>query len=242
MRKPEEQPRSSRAPEGRRTRPLGDGALLLDWPSATDAESNRKARSIAQRLRQASPAGFEECVVGARSVLLVFDPLRFDRSSALRLARFWENDFAVLPSPKLHEIPVCYGSNGGIDLEELAAEKGISAAEFARIHSEAEYRVAFLGFTPGFAYLTGLPEILASPRLATPRLSVPRGSVAIGGSYTGVYPSTTPGGWRLIGRTPLSFFDPSQNPPARLAAGDRVKFVPIEEWRFAAMTAGGARP
>lgn len=242
MRKSEEERNDARAPDGRRTRLLGDGALLLDWPAASDAEANRKARSIAERLDQAAPPGFEECVVGARSVLLVFDPLRFDRAPVLRLARFWENDFAALPAPRLHEIPVCYGSNAGIDLEEVAADKGLGAAEFARIHSAAEYKVAFLGFTPGFAYLTGLPPLLASPRLATPRLSVPWGSVAIGGSYTGIYPSTTPGGWRLIGRTPLSLFEPSQSPPARLAAGDRVKFVPIEEWRFAAMTAGGARP
>jgi KipI family sensor histidine kinase inhibitor len=137
---------------------------------------------------------------------------------------------------------VCYGGAGGVDLEEIAGEKGMGAAAFAKLHSEAEYRVAFLGFTPGFGYLTGLPALLASPRLATPRLSVPWGSVAIGGAYTGVYPSTTPGGWRLIGRTPISLFDPSENPPARLAAGDRVRFVPIEEWRFAAMTAGRTRP
>ena len=229
------------AADGRRTRPVGDGGVLLDWPSASDAEANRRARAIAERLRGAPPRGFEDCVVGARSLLLVFEPLRFDLAATLRLARFWQNDFAVLPPPALHEIPVCYGSTAGIDLEQIAAEKGMSAAEFARVHSEAEYRVAFLGFSPGFAYLTGLPEALASPRLAVPRVSVPWGSVAIGGAFTGIYPSTTPGGWRLVGRTPLSLFDPSAKPPARFSAGDRVKFVPIEEWRFAAMASGGAR-
>jgi len=228
-------------PEGRRVRLLGDGAILLDWPGLSDADSNRKARSIAQRLEKTPPAGFGDCVVGARSLLLVFDPLHFDGPALLRFARFWENDFTVLPAPRLHEVPVCYGGTAGIDLEELAAEKGIASAEFARLHSEPEYRVAFLGFTPGFAYLTGLPDILASPRLATPRLSVPWGSVAIGGAYTGVYPSTTPGGWRLIGRTPISLFDPSESPPVPLASGDRVKFVPIEEWRFASMAAGRAQ-
>lgn len=240
MRKSEDESNAEPSRDGRRTRPLGDGALLLDWPAASDSDANRKARSIAERFDGASLPGFEECVVGARSVLVVFDPLRFDRSSALRLARFWENDFAALPAPRLHEIPVCYGSNAGIDLEEVAAANGMGAADFAQVHSAAEYRVAFLGFTPGFAYLTGLPESLASPRLATPRLTVPWGSVAIGGSYTGIYPSTTPGGWRLIGRTPLALFEPSRNPPVRLAAGDRVKFVPIEEWRFGALAAGGA--
>ncbi|MGH9443274.1 MAG: 5-oxoprolinase subunit PxpB [Thermoanaerobaculia bacterium] len=242
MRSPAEvSPRASSA-DGRRTRALGDGALLLDWPSATDSEANRKARSIAEHLEQSSPQGFQDCVVGARSLLLVFDPLRFDPGAALRMARFWESDFASLALPALHEIPVCYGSTAGIDLEQIAAEKGMGGAEFVRIHSGAEYRVAFLGFTPGFGYLTGLPEALASQRLATPRLSVPWGSVAIGGSYTGIYPSTTPGGWRLIGRTPISLFDPSRDSPARLSPGDRVKFVPIEQWRFAAMTGGGVRP
>ncbi len=242
MRKSEDESSTEPSRDGRRTRPLGDGALLLDWPAASDLDANRKARSIAERLDRTPLPGFEECVVGARSVLVVFDPLRFDRSSALRLARFWENDFAALPAPRLHEIPVCYGSNAGIDLEEVAAARGMGAGDFAQVHSAAEYRVAFLGFTPGFAYLTGLPESLASPRLETPRLSVPWGSVAIGGSYTGIYPSTTPGGWRLIGRTPLPLFEPSRNPPVRLWAGDRVKFVPIEEWRFGALADGGAWP
>src|SRR5690242_20439944 len=124
MRNSEDQTPVERRPDGRRTRPLGDGALLIDWPSATDAESNRRARAVAERLREKPPPGFEDCVVGARSLLLAFHPLRFDRGAVLRLARFWENDFAALPSPALHEIPVCYGSTAGIDLEEIAAEKG----------------------------------------------------------------------------------------------------------------------
>ncbi len=226
--------------EGRRVRLLGDGALLLDWPALSDSESNRKARSIARHAERTPPPGFQDCVVGARSLLVVFDPLTFDRSATLRLSRFWENDFAALPAPRTHEIPVCYGGAGGIDLEELAAQKGMGASDFARLHSAAEYRVAFLGFAPGFAYLTGLSKELSCPRLSVPRVSVPWGSVAIGGSYTGVYPASTPGGWRLIGRTPVSLFDSSRVPPSRLAAGDRVRFVPIEEWRFAAMAAESA--
>ena len=241
----EVEPEAGGAPR-RRVRLLGDSSILLDWPRLSDAEANRKARSVAARLeRESSPEvvkGVEDFVIGARSLLVVFDPLRFDPTRLLRLAAFWENDFAALPAPRLHDVPVCYGGAGGVDLEELAAERGIDPAEFARLHSATEYRVAFLGFSPGFGYLTGLPPLLASPRLATPRLSVPWGSVAIGGSYTGIYPSATPGGWRLIGRTPISLFDPVQACPALLSPGDRVRFVPIEEWRFAALAAGRPRP
>src|SRR5690242_19295837 len=103
---------------GRRVRLLGEAAFLLDWPGLSDWDANRKARAIARHLEQAAPAGFRDCAVGARSLLVAFDPLAFDRSSALRLSRFWENDFAAIPALRIHEIPVCYGGAGGIDLEE----------------------------------------------------------------------------------------------------------------------------
>jgi allophanate hydrolase subunit 2 len=121
----------------------------------------------------------------------------------------------------------------GEDLADVAAAAGLSAGELVAAYVAAEYRVAFLGFSPGFPYLTGLPERLRTPRLATPRVRVPAGSVAIGGSWTGVYPSATPGGWRLIGRTPVRIFDPRRSPTALFAAGDRVRFVAVPEARVA---------
>jgi inhibitor of KinA len=133
------------------------------------------------------------------------------------------------------EIPVCYGGDFGPDLMELAAMHSIPPDRVVQIHSAASYLVYFIGFVPGFAYLGGLPAELATPRLQTPRKRVPRGSVAIGGTHTGVYPFETPGGWRLIGRTPLEIFDPRSAELSRLRIGDIVRFQPIDEDQFNAL-------
>ena len=220
-------------------RPAGEAAILLDWTEVPEALASRKARAVAARLENRPPRGVREWTLGARSLLVAFDPALFESASFLAAASSWENDFASLPAPVRHEIPVCYGGAAGVDLEELAGERGMSAASFAAMHSEAEYRVAFVGFSPGFAYLAGLPGALESRRLPAPRVHVPWGSVAIGGPYTGVYPESGPGGWRLIGRSPAALFDVRGDPPARLAPGDVVRFVPIEEWKFAPLA--GAR-
>jgi KipI family sensor histidine kinase inhibitor len=218
-------------------RAVGEAGVLLEWVDVPEALAGRKARAVAAHLDRHPPRGLRDGILGARSILAVFEPETFDEPAFVAAAAAWENDFASIPAGARHEIPVCYGGAGGIDLEELAAERGLSPEAFAQMHSAAEYQVAFLGFAPGFAYLSGLPEALASPRLASPRVHVPWGSVAIGGPYTGVYPDAGPGGWRLIGRSPSPLFDVRRDPPALLSAGDRVRFVPIEEWRFAAMAA-----
>jgi KipI family sensor histidine kinase inhibitor len=222
-------------------RPAGEAAVLLDWTEVPELLASRKARAVAALLEKRPPRGVREWTLGARSLLVAFDPALFETAVFLAAAASWENDFAALPAPVRHEIPVCYGGAGGVDLDELAAARGISAAAFARMHSGAEYRVAFVGFSPGFAYLSGLPAALASPRLPAPRVHVPWGSVAIGGPYTGVYPESGPGGWRLIGRSPAALFDARSEPPARLAPGDVVRFVPIEEWKFAPLAAARGR-
>ena len=139
--------------------------------------------------------------------------------------------------PRRHEIPVLYGVETGADLAELAAHAGMSPEELCRRHAEGEYAVAFLGFAPGWAYLSGLDPALHAPRLPTPRPRVPAGSVAIGGPYTGVYPSATPGGWRLIGRAAVRLFDEEAEPPALFAPGDLVRFAAVAPGRFAAMEA-----
>jgi KipI family sensor histidine kinase inhibitor len=144
------------------------------------------------------------------------------------------------------EIPVCYQADFAPDLPELASIHALSVPEVIALHSGAKYTVEFLGFSPGFPYLSGLPERLATPRLERPRTRVPAGSVGIGGSQTGVYPQATPGGWRLIGRTPVRLFDPERTPPALLAPGDRVRFVPVSRAEFdrlaSAVGAGEAPP
>lgn len=127
---------------------------------------------------------------------------------------------------RLHEIAVAYGGDAGPDLGELAAAAGLDEAGFIALHAGTEYTVAFLGFQPGFPYLRGLPGALHAPRRGTPRMRVAAGSVAIGGGYTGIYPTSGPGGWQIVGRTRARLFDPQRNPPALLAPGDRVRFVP----------------
>jgi KipI family sensor histidine kinase inhibitor len=163
------------------------------------------------------------------SILIDFDPLaagHFElRCAAEEL--FARAVAAPLPEPRTVEIPVVYGGADGPDLEAVAALTGHTAEQVVAIHSGAEYLVYFLGFSPGFPYLGGLPESIAAPRLETPRRRVPAGSVAIGGRQTGVYPMASPGGWRIIGRTPARLFQPEADPPVLLRMGDRVRFVPM---------------
>jgi KipI family sensor histidine kinase inhibitor len=159
----------------------------------------------------------------------VFDPLHQNHAAlqnALqsRLARL---DSIQLPEPRTVEIPVAYGGDSGPDLQELADLRGLTPAQVIELHSSASYLVYFIGFVPGFAYLGGLPPVLATPRLQSPRKKVPKGSVAIGGSHTGIYPFETPGGWRLIGRTPLEIFDANSSDLSRLRIGDMVRFIPL---------------
>ena len=136
---------------------------------------------------------------------------------------------------RLAEIPVCYDPEFAPDLDEVARHAQISTKEVVDLHSTTEYRVACIGFVPGFPFLAGLPKKLATPRRDVPRKEIPAGSVGVGGAQTGIYPLRSPGGWNLIGRTPLRLFDPTKNPPALLQAGDRVRFRAITRQEFEAL-------
>ena len=168
------------------------------------------------------------------SLLLTFDPLAVGPEPTAELVRclIKRKDTVAFAGPRTVEIPVCYEGEMAPDLGDVAAHCGLSIEEVVRIHSRSEYLVYFLGFSPGFPYLGDLPKELAAPRLKTPRLRVAAGSVAIGGRQTGIYPVDSPGGWRLIGRTPLPLFTPEKNPPTFLQMGDRVRFVPITTKEF----------
>jgi inhibitor of KinA len=168
------------------------------------------------------------------SVLVSFDPrIAAPADVRARLYACWQRARDIeLPPERSIEIPVCYAPEFGIDLEAVAAHHGMTAADVVRLHTAGRYHVRFLGFSPGFPYLSGLPAQLATPRLPTPRTHVPAGSVAIGGAQTGVYPLATPGGWRIIGRTPLRLFDPQRSPPAVLQMGDRVTFRSVPRAEF----------
>lgn len=144
-------------------------------------------------------------------------------------------------SARTIDIPVCYDCEFGLDLEWLAREVGLSIDEVIARHTGATYHVHFLGFLPGFAYMGGVPDVLRVPRHASPRTRVPAGSVAIAGAQAGIYPSDTPGGWRILGRTPLAVFDPSRSDPSLLQPGDRVRFVRIDRARFDELATARAR-
>jgi KipI family sensor histidine kinase inhibitor len=190
--------------------------------------------ALARAVEAAGLAGIEDVVPGNRSLLIEFDPLVLDlerlRGALDEAAR--AEVAARSAAPRVRSVPVVYGGELGPDLEAVAARVQRSHAEVAALHHSAEYTVEFIGFAPGFPYLSGLPEALHIPRRETPRERVPAGSVAMAGFQTGIYPLSTPGGWHLIGRTPILLFDPARDPPAYFEPGDHVRFFEIEPSEF----------
>lgn len=170
------------------------------------------------------------------SLLVTFDACAVDHAEVETTIRRYEQraEKMKLPKPRTVEIPVCYGGEFGPDLDELAATHRLTPAKVIELHTSCNYHAYFLGFSPGFAYLGDLPAELATPRLATPRKKVPAGSVGIAGKQTAVYPFATPGGWRLIGRTPLAMFGADREPMEMLSVGDRVRFRAITHEQFLA--------
>ncbi len=209
--------------------PYGDAALLVRFGEDISPALSASARRVAAVLEADPPDGFVEAVASYASVAVHFDPARTRAEDlALLLARRLGQAAAAEAEPagRLVEVPVRYGGGDGPDLAEVARLRGLSEAEVAAVHSGVEYVVYAMGFMPGFPYLGVVPERIRVPRLDSPRPAVPAGSVGIAGAQTGIYPAATPGGWRLIGRTDLQLFDPARRPPAILAPGDRVRFVP----------------
>jgi inhibitor of KinA len=223
---------------------VSDSALGIDLGEKISPEVRRRVRAAYEGLRGLALEAVVNITPAYTTVLVTVDPLRVDEPDDLigLAQRAVENAVARATESapgRLVEIPVLYEGCVGPDLAEVAAIHGISVDEVVSMHTAPEYEVDFLGFSPGFAYLSGLDERLATPRLDSPRTRVPAGSVAIGGSQTGVYPQSTPGGWRIIGRTPVRMFEASRAEPSVLRMGDRVRFVPIDAARFAALEAAG---
>jgi len=198
-------------------------------------ESNERVRRLLRMTDLEPIAGVRNLHPAYCSLLIKFDAMLLRHEELEEIVRGYieRMEKAALPEPRLVEIPVCYGGEFGPDLEEVAELHGITTAEAIELHASTPYLVYFLGFAPGFAYLGELPEALITPRLTMPRRSVPAGSVGIAGSQTGVYPISTPGGWRLLGRTPVAMFRPERAEMSLLSIGDRVRFVPISRERFA---------
>lgn len=219
---------------------LGEDALLLRLGDGIDAATNARVHALAARIAASRPPWLHDVVPAYASLALFVDgdafpadhdPLaeagRWLDAAASDLAAQGAADAIDARDRCVVEIPVRYGGDDGPDLDAVAAHAGLSADDVIALHCAGEYRVAMLGFAPGFPYLLGMDPRLATPRLATPRARVAAGSVGIGGAQTGIYPRGGPGGWRLIGRTSMTLFDAAREPPAALAPGDRVRFVAV---------------
>lgn len=240
----------SRSTKGRRrftprVVPAGDSAQMLELAEDLDPDANAVARRVAATVRSARLEGITDVVAAIVTVTVHFEAIDAAQATARReavsnlllaaLARAGEDVEERERAPI--EIPVCYEAAYAPDLAAVAMATGLTPEEVVRLHLASLHRVLMIGFTPGFPYIGGLDARLAVPRRATPRARLEAGSVAIANEQTSIYPFATPGGWNLIGRTPLRLFDPARNPPSLLQEGDRVVFVPIPAQEFARLAA-----
>ncbi len=210
-----------------RVRDAGDAALLLELEPVIDARVNALAIAIADRIRTASMDGVLDVLATFRSVAVYFDPAIADRA-AIRRALTAAVEIPAAPGGGREiEVPVVYGGEAGPDLPALAVLRGLSEADVVALHAGRPYRVFMLGFLPGFPYMGSVDDRIAAPRQPTPRARVAAGSVGIAGAQTGIYPSASPGGWQIIGRTSVELFNPARSPAALFSPGDTVRFVPV---------------
>jgi KipI family sensor histidine kinase inhibitor len=213
---------------------MGDRGLLLEFGDKISHEVNERVRRMALAIQAEAIEGILETVPTYRSLLVIYNPLTLPIDHLKKRLEKIEKGLqeTPLPEPKLRRIPVVYGGAYGPDLEGVAKHCGISTEEVIRLHCSKPYFIYMIGFMPGYPYMGELPEALITPRLKTPRLSVPKGSVAIAQKQTGIYSMESPGGWHIIGRTPVELFDPDKKPPSLLQMGDLVQFYPIREEKF----------
>jgi len=218
-----------------------DSSLLIKLEEGISLEAHRRVLQTTRLLLNARLKPIRNLHPAYNSVLIVFDPLKTNHSEIELLIKsvLEKSNQEFSAETRTIEIPAVYGGNFGPDLKDVAERCGLGEKEVVKIHSSATYTVYFLGFSPGFPYLGGLPEKLSVPRLPNPRTKVHAGSVAIGGNQTGIYPIESPGGWRIIGRTPLRLFNPMAKSPTLLQMGDIVRFVPISEGEFTRLAESG---
>jgi inhibitor of KinA len=223
--------------QGARFQSASDQSLLIYFGHEITLDAHQQVMKLLRLLQLEPVAGIRNLHPAYCSLLIKFDALRLRHDEVEAILRQYLDrlEDVSLPEPRQVEIPVCYGGEYGPDLSNVCAIHGMTPAQAIELHASAKYLVYFLGFVPGFAYLGGLPETLVTPRLATPRRRVPRGSVGIAGNQTGVYPFATPGGWRLLGRTPIAMFRSDRDGLSLLSIGDRVRFTPISAERFETM-------
>lgn len=216
--------------------PCGDQAVTVEWGSTIDEHINRQVHAFARKVEELFHPAITEVVPTYRPATVHYRPevLSYEELKQLLapLAQGGAEEAEELP---VVEIPVCYGGEYGPDLEEVAQHCSLTPEEVIARHTAPTYRIYMLGFTPGFPYLGGMDPSIAAPRRKEPRIHIPAGSVGIAGEQTGVYPIVSPGGWQLIGRTPLRLFDPQREQPILLSAGAGIRFVPIDEETFRKM-------
>lgn len=212
--------------------PLGDAAVTVEFGCTIEPGLNEQALAFAQAVRTQQWEGVVDIVPAYASVTIHVDPFRLPISTLSARLHDLPSDGKDILSGRAHRIPVLYGGEWGPDLHDVAAFARQSLAETIRLHHATHYRVYMLGFSPGFPYMGVVPPPIAMPRLPTPRTVVPPGSVGIAESQTGIYPTATPGGWRIIGRTPVSLYRPQSSSPFLFSPGDRVQFYPIDADEF----------
>jgi KipI family sensor histidine kinase inhibitor len=215
--------------------PASDSSVLMVLGETTTPEISAQVLNVFRALQERQDKHIRNLHPGYVSLLVDFDPLSTTQEQIYAMieeAALAQETNALARLGKLVEVPVCYGEEFGPDLADVASHAKLKAEEVVKLHSSTTYDVCFLGFTAGFTYLSGMPEKLSMPRLTTPRRAVAAGSVGIAGAQTGVYPTETPGGWRLIGRTPMRMFNAKRSVPTLVMPGDQIRFVPINRGEF----------
>lgn len=212
----------------------GDSSILIQFGNSIDPDINARIAATVQLMKEQHIEGVVDIIPAFCSLLINYDPrvISYDEMKT-RMEKILSVEIAAgARRKKVYEIPVCYGGEFGPDLPTIAEHAGLSEQEVIDIHSSTDYLIYMLGFLPGFTYLGGLDERIHTPRLANPRIRIPAGSVGIGGSQTGIYPMDSPGGWQLMGMTPVKTYDPDREVPILVEAGDYIRFVPVDRAEY----------
>jgi KipI family sensor histidine kinase inhibitor len=214
--------------------PSGDSAVIIKAGDEISEEINLTVRKLLARIENENIIGIIDFIPSYNELMICYDPLIISCRKLLDTLRTLETniDTIELPESEIIHVPVLYGGQSGPDLNEVAALNNLSEEEVVKIHCSSSYLVYMLGFTPGFCYLGGMDQRIATRRKQSPRLIIPAGAVGIADKQTGIYPIESPGGWQLIGKTPLRLFDPAKKPEFLIKAGDCIKFYPITEYEF----------
>lgn len=212
----------------------GDKALVMEFGNNISEEINNKIRSMTVAIETQNIKEIVELVPTYRSLMIHYNPLKISYDELANTLKELEKELEgiELPAPQVVEIPTLYGGEYGPDIENVAKHNHLSIEEVIKIHTSKEYLIYMLGFTPGFPYLGGMDERIATPRLESPRTKITGGSVGIAGGQTGIYPIDSPGGWQLIGRTPVPLYDPQRETPILLKAGNYISFKSIDEKEY----------